>query len=457
VDAKFSVALGDDETCYRALTAKDDRFDGVFFVGVKTTGIYCRPVCTARTPRKDRCEFFISAALAEKEGYRACFRCRPERAPGHASIDAVSRVVKDAVARIESGADDVEVLARAVGVSSRHLRRAMRAELGVSPLELATSRKMALARELLHDGTMSVTEVAFASGFSSVRRFNDAFLARHGRPPSQFRRARARSAVSIALDFRTPYEWPSILGFLRARAIPGVEHVTDRYARTVEIEGKRGFIVVTPGERSARLEVSDSLRSVLMPIVARVRRLFDLDAHPASIDACLAADRTLAPLVRARPGLRVPGVFDPFEASARAVLGQQVSVAAATTLAGRVAAKLGEPIETPIAELSRTWPDPARVRAADISKLGILPARVKTLKALASFDFAAPDPIERLLAVPGIGPWTAQYIAMRALAWPDAFPEGDAALKKLGVTASRAQAWRPWRAYAVMHMWRSLS
>jgi AraC family transcriptional regulator of adaptative response / DNA-3-methyladenine glycosylase II len=331
----------------------------------------------------------------------------------------------------------------------------MQSELGVSPLELALSRRMALARELLHDGTMSVTEVAFASGFASVRRFNDAFRAHHGRPPSEFRRAKAKSMVGIHLDFRTPYEWPSMLDFLRVRAIPGVEHVTDRYARTVELEGKRGWIVVTPGERSVRLDVSDSLRNLLMPIAMRVRRLFDLDAHPADIDRCLSG--TLKSLVRARPGMRVPGVFDPFEASARAVLGQQVSVAAATTLAGRVAAKLGQPIETPFPELSRTWPRPERVRLADLSGLGILPARVKTLKALASFDFTTPDFIERLLELPGIGPWTAQYIAMRALGWPDAFPDGDWALKKMGVTAEKAEAWRPWRAYAVMHMWRSLS
>ena len=471
----------DAHACYRALTARDGRFDGLFFAGVTTTGIYCRPVCRARTPRADRVRFYRTAAEAEHHGFRACLRCRPELAPGRAPVDSVHRLVDLAVARIEAGALEdrgLEGLARSLAVSSRHLRRAFRSQLGVSPIELAQSRRLALARQLLLDTGLSMTDVAFAAGFGSLRRFNALFRARSGRAPSELsrRRVRAGSAetVRLSLGYRAPYAWDEILGFLRARAIPGVEVVSDGvYLRTVRTGEHRGWLRVAHRATSSALDVEISLSLVraIAPLVARVRRVFDLDAEPHPIGEHLRRDPRLRPLVAARPGLRVPGAFDAFESAARAVLGQQVSVAAATTLAGRLAARFGDPVETPHDGLAVTFPAAATIARApepDLVGLGILPARARTLRALADEALAgrlAPDSadvpslVERLRALPGIGDWTAQVIAMRALHWPDAFPAGDLGVRtKLGgITEAAARAlaepWRPWRAYAVMHLW----
>jgi AraC family transcriptional regulator of adaptative response / DNA-3-methyladenine glycosylase II len=475
------------DTCYRALLARDPRFDGLFFVAVETTGVYCRPVCRARTPRRERCAFYRTAAEADRDGFRACLRCRPELAPGHARVDAESRTVARAVARIESGAlngASVDDLARELGVTARHLRRTMQAELGVSPLELAQSCRFALAKQLLQDSALSMTEVAFAGGFQSVRRFNDAFRERYQRPPSALRRARRkpqpeRDTIELTLEYRAPYDWDCMLGFLAARATPGVELVADgAYLRTVVLDAARGCVRVTrvPGRNALRAHVSLALARVLMPLVARLRRTFDLDAQPALIGAHLSKDAALRASVRAHAGLRLPGAFDGFETALRAVLGQQVSVAAATTLAGRVAHAFGEPIETPYAQLSRLVPDAAAIAAASeqaIAALGVMPARARTLRALAqavcdgelSLD-ARPDPQSTsaaLARVPGIGPWTAQYIAMRVLADPDAFPASDLGVRKAlgGVSVAaglaRAEHWRPWRAYAAMHLWTQLA
>jgi AraC family transcriptional regulator of adaptative response / DNA-3-methyladenine glycosylase II len=472
----------DADACYRALTARDGRFDGLFFVAVRTTGIYCRPVCRARTPGKDRCVFYRTAAEAERDGFRACFRCRPELAPGSAPIESVPRLVREAIARIDAGAlneSDVDGLARQLGVSGRHLRRAMIAELGVSPVELAQTRRIGLAKHLLHDTSMPVSDVAFASGFRSIRRFNALFRTRFGCAPNTLRRTQRRSpsaeAITLTLDYRAPYDWPAMLAFLAARATPAVEAVRgDSYLRTVHLANLRGWISVAPiSDRHAlRAEISLSLASALMPLVARLRRLFDLDARPELIARQLGIDPDLGPRVRARPGLRVPGAFDGFETAARAVLGQQVSVGAATTLAGRVVATLGEAVETPHPELTRLWPTAdriARTPADALSGLGILPARTQTLRALASAasrgDLAlspsvdVPRALEQLEALPGIGPWTAQYVAMRALGWPDAFPESDLGIRRAlgGVSAAevrrRSEHWRPWRAYAAMQLW----
>jgi len=479
-----SVIL-DADACYRALVARDERYDGTFFVGVKTTGIYCRPVCRARTPRSDRCLFFRRAVEAESHGFRACFRCRPERAPGNAPVDALSRAVVLAMMKIEAGAlnnGSVEDLAAELGITSRHLRRAMQAELGVSPLDFALSRRIALARELLLGTSMSITEVAFASGFSSLRRFNAAFLAHQGKSPSAMRRAQpARTetaATRLTLDYRPPHDWDALITFLRARAVPGVESAdASSYRRTVELGAHRGWISVSPakGRHALYVDVSPSLTSVLMAVAARVRRLFDLDAHPSIISAQLGQDPKLGPLVQKRPGLRLPGAFNPFETSVRAVLGQQVSVAAATTLAGRLAERLGDRIETPFEALSKTFPTPERIVGTDeqaLMSLGITGARARTIKALAevvtkgttTLD-ATSEPeatMAALLELPGVGPWTAQYVAMRALSFPDAFPDGDLGIRKGlgGVSAAAclqmAEAWRPWRAYAAMHIWTNL-
>jgi AraC family transcriptional regulator, regulatory protein of adaptative response / DNA-3-methyladenine glycosylase II len=482
----------DPDVCYRALVARDARADGLFFVGVKTTGIYCRPICPARTPGRDRCSFFRTAVQAEDAGFRSCFRCRPELAPGAAPVDALSRVVAAAMRRIEEGAlsregegkGTIGELARELGISGRHLRRAMQTELGVSPLALAESRRLALARRLIVDTSLRMTDVAFASGYRSVRRFNAAVKARYARSPSTMRRTAPPGAIdteslTITLQYRPPYDWSSMLAHLAARAIPGVEAVRGAtYLRTVAIGELRGWLTVTdaPARRALRATISTSLAGGLMPLVARLRRLFDLDAQPAVIAAHLARDPRLAPHVRARPGLRVAGAFDPFEAAARAVLGQQVSVAAARTLAGRIAERLGDAIATPHPELGRLFPEAAVFARSSASalptRLGIPARRAATLQAIAraisrgelTLDPASEparlnDQIAQLVTLPGVGPWTAHSLAMRALGWPDAFPEGDLILRQAlgGISARQARTlaepWRPWRAYGATHLW----
>lgn len=472
----------DPEACYRALTARDPRFDGMFFVGVRTTGIYCRPVCPARTPGRDRCVFFRRAAEAERDGFRACFRCRPELAPGAGSEGALPRLVEAAVRRIEEGALDegsVDDLAHSLGVTGRHLRRALGAELGVTPVEIAQSRRLALAKQLLQDTRLPLTEVAFASGFGSVRRFNAIFRARFGNPPSALRGGRtagpAGDTIALRLDYRPPFAWESMLSFLEARAIPGVE-VVERgvYRRTVRIGASVGWVAVAhePERHALRASASLSLAGVLVPLVARLRALFDLDAHPAAIAAHLGRDPLLAPLVERAPGLRVPGAFDGFETAVRAVLGQQVSVRAATTLSGRLALALGDPLEAPHG-LARLFPRPEVFRAEEpLAAIGLPGARARTLLALARAVAGGELRLERhgdapsiaaLLALPGVGDWTAQYVAMRVLGSPDAFPAGDLGLRKAlggaGVREieARAEAFRPFRAYAAMHLWASLS
>jgi AraC family transcriptional regulator of adaptative response / DNA-3-methyladenine glycosylase II len=489
-----------DAARYRALVARDPRFDGVFFVGVQTTGIYCRPICPARTPARARCAFFATPVEAEAAGFRACFRCRPELAPGSsppevgtgadrrsraASVDAIDALVHAATARIAEGGlneRSLDDLAGELGVTARHVRRALAARLGVSPVELAQSRRVALAKQLLHDTSLPLAQVAFASGFASVRRFNAAFSARMGCAPSTLRaHRRTREApIELRLDYREPYDWPCLLAFLRGRAIPGVELVgDDDYRRIVHVDGVTGEIAVRPvrGRPALALALAPQLLPVLMPLVARVRRMFDLDAHPDAIARALRADRALGPLVAARPGLRLPGAIDPFEASIRALLGQQVSVAAAKTLAGRFAARFGERVGQ--GELALRFPTPAEVAAAGadrIVKVGLPAARARAIHgfaaAVASRAVRLDGPLSaheldafvaRLVELPGIGPWTAHYLAMRALHVPDAFPAADLgvqkALRRSGARAAeaRAEAWRPFRSYAVMHLWTQLS
>jgi len=478
----------DPDACYRALVAHDARFDGAFFVGVKTTGVYCRPVCRARTPRRDRCEFFPRAALAERAGFRACFRCRPERAPGHASVDAVSRLVALAARKIDEGGlneGSVEELAASLGVGARHLRRAMQDELGVGPVELALSRRVAIARELLMGTSLPIAEIAFASGFASVRRFNDAYRAHQRMTPSDVRRPGTRSALAtnalrVVLDVRPPFDPALAFTFLAARAVEGAESFSgETYMRAVVLDGKAGVVAITPakGRDAVVVEVSSPLAPALMTIAARVRRLFDTDADPVLIGAHLSRDPLLKTKVRARPALRVMGAFDPFEWAVRAVLGQQVSVRAALTIAGRLVAKLGVPVSDPREGAPAfAWPDAGRLADASeeaIASTGLTRARARTVRGLAramsegglTLDCSADPAVttEALLALPGIGPWTAEYIAMRALGWPDAFPAGDLGLRKAlgGVSTAeceaRSERWRPWRAYAAAHLWMGLS
>jgi len=450
----------DDDAKYRALVARDARFDGVFFVGVTTTGIYCRPVCTARTAGRSRCVFFSRAAEAERDGFRACFRCRPELAPGTSNVDAVSALARSAAQRIEAGAlndGSLDDLARDLGVTSRHVRRALEREMGLSPVQIAQSARLAIAKQLLQDGATSIADVAYASGFSSVRRFNAAFRERFARSPSSIRRRDAgerEGVVRIALGYRAPFAWRAMLEFLAPRATPGVEHVDlDAlvYARTLRVASRVGTLRASVDEsrRVVNVDVSTSLSRSLMAIAAAARRAFDLDAQPHAIDGHLSRDATLRPLVRATPGIRVPGGFDAFELAARAVLGQQITVRGATTLAGRLARKLGEPIETESPHLSVIFPSAVRVaRARDLDGVGVTPARAATLRALAVHGLVD----DSIASIKGIGPWTAQYVAMRALRSPDAFPETDLVLRPI---ASRADAWSPWRAYAAMHIWRN--
>jgi len=469
----------DTARCYQALLTHDARFDGVFFVGVSTTRIYCRTICTARTPRPDRCTFYPSAAAAEQAGYRPCLRCRPEMAPGLAPLDARDRLAAEAARRIEDGAlaeGGMAGLAATLGVSERHLRRVIIQEFGVSPVQLAQTQRLLLAKRLLSDTDMTIGAVAFASGFSSVRRFNALFAGRYRLNPSDLRRSRPSGPASETLvcevAYRPPLDWDSLLDFLVGRASAGIEARDGRrYLRTVQTGEHRGWLLVAPiSERPAlRVELSASLAPVLRPVLARVRRLFDLGADPLPIAA------HLGPLAASRPGLRVPGAFDGFEMAVRAILGQQVSVRAASTLAGRLAAALGEPIPTPFASLTHLSPAPERVAAArpeDLTALGILATRAHSLLALARAVAGGnlvlepggdvEETIARLQSLPGIGEWTAQYVAMRALAWPDAFPHTDLGIQKAMKEnnpkriLAAAEPWRPWRAYAAMHLWKSL-
>ncbi len=475
----------DDRTCYRALTARDVRFDGVFFVGVTTTGIYCRPVCPARTPGRDRCRFFPNAALAEKEGFRPCLRCRPELAPGQAPIDAVGRVARLAAARIDAGAMDndgnVEQLAGALGLSARQLRRAIRQEFGVSPMELAQTNRLLLAKRLLADSSLPVIDVAMSSGFSSVRRFNTLFREHYGFPPTHFRRAkRALSngdVLHLTLTYRPPFAWRELLRFLAGRATAGVERVAgDSYSRTIALGKLCGWLRVEPvaGRHALAVELSTPLAPMLPAVLARLRNLFDLSARPDVIDAHLSGDRRLAKSIRRLPGLRVPGAFDGFELAVRAIIGQRISVAAATTLAGRLASAFGDAFEAPSANLNRVFPGPERlagVTVPDLTGLGITAPRARSIRELARSIIsgriqleAGVDPelmMSRLVGLPGIGDWTASYIALRALRWPDAFPASDLGLlrgwraKTPAALRAAAEAWRPWRGYAAMHLWNS--
>jgi AraC family transcriptional regulator, regulatory protein of adaptative response / DNA-3-methyladenine glycosylase II len=473
-------------SCYRALCARDARFDGVFFVGVTTTRIYCRPVCTARTPGRDRCRFFSHAALAEREGFRPCLRCRPELAPGHAPIDAVRTVARRAAKAIEEGAlndgGSLSALARDLGLSSRQLLRVVRHEFGVSPIELAQTRRLLLAKQLLTETRLPIVQVAFASGFESVRRFNALVRSHYRLTPSAMRRSSRKQhrsdCLRLTLAYRPPFDWNSLVHFLAARSMgPAEKIVGNAYLRTVSVGSSRGWLRVEPiaGRNALAVEVDTSLLPALPAVLTRVRGLFDLDARPDVIAEHLGADRRLAPLVARLPGVRVPGSFEGFELALRAVLGQRISVKAATTLATRLATTLGEPIETPYSGLDRLSPDAERladVKESRLTTLGISSARAATIRALARAAARkeillgpSADPettIESLQQLPGVGPWTAHYIVMRAGRWPDALPEGDLGLLKAARTSSpralheRAEAWRPWRAYAAMLLWQSL-
>jgi AraC family transcriptional regulator of adaptative response / DNA-3-methyladenine glycosylase II len=479
----------DHDACYRAVCQRDARFDGRFFTGVRTTGVYCRPICPARTPRSENVIFYPTAAAAQEAGFRPCLRCRPETAPDLGAWRGTSNTVSRALALIELGALDnasIDDLAGRLGVGERQLRRLFHQHLGASPIAVAQTRRVLLAKQLIHESALPMAEIAFAAGFGSVRRFNETFQRLFGRPPGALRRANgrdlpaaARGEIELLLRYQPPYDWPSILAFLRRRAIPGIEHVTpEAYARTLQLSGASGTIRVRPAANrdALRVTVRFPKLAALPTIIAKVRRVFDLAADPVPITTHLASDPALAPLVRARPGLRVPGAWDGFELAIRAVLGQQITVAAAARLAGRLVAAHGEALAEADEALTHVFPNPKALAKADLATLGMPRARAAALSAVAAAALADPhlfdatsdleDAIKRLRAIRGVGEWTAQYIALRQLREPDAFPAADLGLLRAmahqdghahssSELLDRARPWRPWRAYAAQHLWAS--
>ncbi|KEZ75853.1 DNA-3-methyladenine glycosylase 2 [Salinisphaera hydrothermalis] len=469
------------DSCYAALAARDNRFDGVFFVGVSTTGIYCRPICAVRMPGRDRCRFFARAAEAEAAGFRPCLRCRPELAPGSAPMDTRRQIADLAVMRIEAGAlsdTTVEELAAEFDLTGRQLRRIVKQRYGVTPIELAQTRRLLLAKQLLTDTSMRIADIAFASGFSSVRRFNTLFRARYRLNPGQLRRARpdaAPDAAVLRLGYRPPLAWTALAGFLAARATPRSEQFVDgSYRRTIRVGARTGWIAARPDHARAelRVDVAPALLPAWPELRVRLRRLFDLDASPRQIESHLTQDAELAAIATGPRGLRIPGALDGFDVALRIILGQQISVAAASTLYGRFTETFGAPVDTPFEGLTHLPATAERIAAADPQALhdcGVTRRRAATLQALAQAVVSGTlglnpdsDPASTrhdLAALPGIGPWSLETIAMRALGDPDALPANDLVLRRaLGVerareVENRAQAWRPWRAYAVMQLW----
>jgi len=477
------------DACYLAMKAHDARFDGSFFTGVTSTGIYCRPVCRVKLPRRENCTFFRHAAQAEAAGFRPCLRCRPELAPRAASwsTEDASRILALQAARLidepDAWSDDgpgAARIAERMGVSDRHLRRIFETQFGVSPLQYLQTRRLLAAKQLIADTRLPMTQVALASGFASVRRFNAAFVSHYGLNPSALRRAGAPAgggtlaAVEVRLGFRPPYDCAAILAFFGRRALRGVEALAPegRFARTLRVvhagRSLAGWLQLQfdVEREQLLLRVGDSLAPMLPIVISRVRAMLDLDAEPLAINSALHESFPHG------DGLRVPGTVDGFELAVRAVLGQQITVAAARTLGSRLVEAFGEPIQTPIENLDRLFPTPAAIASASgdaLGRLGIVRQRQAALLALARETLDGrlvlhagadvPGTLAALQALPGIGDWTAQYIAMRALRWPDAFPAGDVALQKaLGVSGARAateasQAWRPWRGYAVLRAW----
>ena len=463
----------------RARQSRDPRFDGRFFVGVRTTGIYCRPVCPVRLPKEENVEYFGTAAAAAEAGYRPCLRCRPEVAPGTPAWNGTSATVRRAWRLIDDvlvQAMPIDDLAARLGIGARHLRRLFIQHLGASPHSVLHTRRLHFAKQLIDSTDMPFTAVALAAGFGSIRRFNAAVLATWGRTPTALRRASgdhrgAGRAARFRLAYRPPYDWDAMLEFLGRRAIAGVEHVEDgRYARTFDWNGQNGSVEVGHDADARVLHVAIEHPDPLgiYDALRRVRQMFDVDADPYAIRRHLQSDPLLRRRVRAAPGLRLPGVWDPMETAVRAVVGQQASVAGARSLLGRLTARFGRLVGPEDEALRLTFPTAAALTDAPLETAGLTRARAGAVRAFASAvvagglhldqheDTAAV--VERLCQLPGIGPWTAQYVAMRGLGDPDAFPLGDLGLRRAtGLSdralAERAERWRPWRAYAALYLW----
>ena len=472
----------DPDACYRAVASRDRRFDGRFVLAVKTTRVYCRPGCPAPLPKRVNSLFYPCAAAAEGAGYRPCRRCRPESVAGTPAWAGTSATVSRALRLILDGALDdtsVESLASRVGVGGRHLRRLFAEHLGASPEAVARTRRVHFARRLIDETSLPVAQLSALAGFASLRGFNHAVKETFGRSPTELRRrshpAPPTRLLALRLPYRPPFDWDGLLAYFRLRATPGVELVADgAYRRTWSLGKERGVLTVSPvpGENALRLEIAAGPH--LVEAVTRASNVFDLDAEPSAIEAQLSKDALLRPLVRRRSGLRVPGAWDPFELTVRAILGQQVSVQAATTLAGRLAEAFGEDLEGPAGSPSRLFPAAESLAGRDLTSIGLPSARARAISGFAEavasgrLALSAPRDLDEHLArfadLPGIGPWTAHYVALRAFKEPDAFPAGDLGLRRAAARegdaplserelAARAEAWRPFRAYAAVHLW----
>jgi len=474
-----------DEECYLAIKARDARFDGQFFTCVESTGIYCRPICPARTPRRNHCRFVATAAAAEDAGFRPCLRCRPESAPGSPEWLGSESLVRRALRMLDETSGDessIEEIAEALDISSRQLRRLFAESLGTSPKSVVQTNRLALARQLLVETSLPVTEVALAAGFGSVRRFNAALRAHFEKTPTRLRaehgKAGSRRELRVTLAYRPPYAWDAFIAHMAARSIPGLESAHDDiYVRTIRTGHARGLVRVEHEAARSRMRVEFMLDRTddLGRAVAGVRDLLDLDAVPEAIADLLQRDKHLRATVKAFPGLRLPGSWGVFEMLVRAIVGQQVSVSAARTVLGRLVAAFGERIE--IDESRRgspelLFPEPAALADSSLQEYGLNTARARTINAAARLFEEDPRyvhsgmPVDearrRLLAIRGIGPWTADYVLLRALRYPDAFPAGDlGALRATGAANSReltamAEQWRPWRGYALLYLWKTL-
>ena len=480
--------IHDRSICDRARLARDPRFDGLFFIGVKTTGIYCRPICPAPSPRPENIVYYPTAAAAAAAGLRPCLRCRPETAPGTPAWNGTSATVARAMHLIRQGAlenGSVADLAARLGVGTRHLRRLFHQHIGTSPKAIADHQRLLFAQQLVRETDLPITQAALAAGYGSLRRFNAAFRRYVGRTPTELRRKRAHSGsqprfgfrCTLSLAYRPPYDWERIIAFFRLRAIPGVEWVeNDAFRRTIRLPATQGTIIVrhAPKGNAVELEVDMNDSRELMAVVERVRRMFDLDANPQAIHQPLAQDPLLAQRISKAPGLRLPGSWDPFETAVRAVVGQQVSVKGAVTQLGRIACLAGPQVHSEgHPRLTRFFPSAAELAGADLSTLGMPQRRKTTLREMSrqmvsgalqlNMTGDLPSFIQALTTIPGIGDWTANYVAMRALGEPDAFPASDLGiLNALGKgkdrptanqAIARAEMWRPWRAYAAIYLW----
>ncbi|WP_240492892.1 DNA-3-methyladenine glycosylase 2 family protein [Candidatus Terasakiella magnetica] len=460
------------DICYQALKTRDARFDGRFFTGVSSTGIFCRPICPASTPKPENCTFYPSASAAINAGFRPCLRCRPESAPASPAWLGTEATVRRALRLIEDGALDdgqsLSELCARLGIGERHLRRLFQSHLGASPKQIAQTRRLMFAKKLLVQTKAPITEIALGSGFNSLRRFNDAYKTAFGFAPSHERKNKSEETNTqetvLHFNFRPPYDWDGLLSFFKERALDEIETVSmTSYERLICIEGHKGSLRVSCDEKKNRLKavIKDIPTAHLKTVSRKIRRLFDVDADPVGIAHDLSHDPVLMPLVKAHPGLRLPGAWDGFEIAVRAIIGQQISVKGARTICNRLVERIGTGL----------FPTADEIMNADLDGLGLTGRRITTLKKLSEnwcgLDKAKPveETLKELCALPGIGPWTAHYIVMRSFGEPDIYPVDDLALlrglEKLGQPCTkadlkeRAQNWRPWRAYGALYLWRA--